>query len=80
MNADELADIVEIEQLLAKYASAMTRDEEEEVMEVFTPDRCRGTEAGWRLANRQMTFLRKSGARDSGKPHDPLRPVPGDDA
>ena len=141
MNADELADIVEIEQLLARYASAMTRDEVEEVMAVFTDDgwysafgeryaladfpalveaapkglcMCgtpaidlagdeatgtqplcfiaqtdhhhrigwysdsyRRTPAGWRLATRTMTFLRKSGARDSGKPHDPLRPTPG---
>jgi hypothetical protein len=23
-----------------------------------------------------MTFLRKSGARDSGRPHDPTRPAP----
>lgn len=34
------------------------------------------TERGWRLRTRQMTFLRKSGARDSGKAHDPTRPQP----
>ena len=39
-------------------------------------DTYRRTEAGWRLATRKMTFLRKSGARDSGKPHDPTRPAP----
>ncbi|HEY8526244.1 MAG TPA: nuclear transport factor 2 family protein [Acidimicrobiales bacterium] len=36
---------------------------------VRTPD-------GWRLKTRTMTFLRRSGARDHGKPHDPLRPEP----
>ena len=39
-------------------------------------DTYRRTDAGWRLVTRKMTFLRKSGARDSGKPHDPLRPTP----
>lgn len=34
------------------------------------------TDQGWRLRTRQMTFLRKSGARDSGKAHDPTRPQP----
>lgn len=34
------------------------------------------TEAGWRLRTRAMTFLRKSGARDSGRAHDPTRPLP----
>ena len=34
------------------------------------------TSDGWRLQTRAMTFLRKSGARDSGKPHDPTRPAP----
>jgi len=33
-----MADIVEIEQLLAVYAAGMTRDDVEQVMEVFTPD------------------------------------------
>jgi hypothetical protein len=28
----------------------------------------------WRLRTRKMTFLRRSGARDSGRAHDPLRP------
>ncbi len=139
----EMSDIIEIEQLLARYASAMTRDSVEEVMEVFTPDgwysafgekyaladfptlvaaapkglfmtgtpaveldgdeasgtqplcfvsqtdhhhrigwytdTYRRTELGWRLATRQMTFLRKSGARDSGREHDPTRPTPAGD-
>jgi SnoaL-like domain len=39
-------------------------------------DTYRRTEAGWRLATRRMTFLRKSGARDSGREHDPTRPAP----
>jgi hypothetical protein len=39
-------------------------------------DSYRRTEQGWRLANRSMTFLRRSGARDSGRPHDPNRPEP----
>jgi len=39
-------------------------------------DTYRRTPDGWRLASRSMTFLRKSGARDHGRPHDPTRPVP----
>lgn len=39
-------------------------------------DTYRRTDQGWRLATRSMTFLRKSGARDSGRPHDPDRPAP----
>ena len=35
------------------------------------------TEQGWRIRTRSMTFLRRSGARDSGRPHDPDRPLPG---
>ena len=34
------------------------------------------TNVGWRLETRAMTFLRRSGERDSGKAHDPLRPDP----
>jgi len=34
------------------------------------------TNGGWRLKTRTMTFLRRSGERDSGKEHDPLRPEP----
>jgi hypothetical protein len=34
------------------------------------------TDDGWRLRTRKMTFLRKSGARDSGRAHDPTRPQP----
>jgi len=135
-------DVIEIEQLLARYAVGMTKDDVDTVMEVFTPDGTysafgdtytladfptlvaaapkglflvgpplldldaergtgtgeqplcfveqtshdmrigwytdtyRRTEAGWRLRTRSMTFLRKSGARDSGRPHDPRRPAP----
>src|SRR5262245_34082845 len=39
-------------------------------------DTYRRTERGWRLHTRSMTFLRRSGARDSGKAHDPTRPEP----
>jgi hypothetical protein len=135
-----LADIIEIQQLLARYAVGMTKDDIETVIGVFTPDGSysafgdtyglgdfptlvaaapkglfmvgppaievdgdtgtgqqplcfveqtthdmrvgwytdtyRRTEAGWRLHTRAMTFLRKSGAQDSGRPHDPTRPAP----
>jgi len=133
-------DVIEIEQLLAKYAVYMTKLEVETVMEVFTPegtysafgatyplkdfpalvqaapkglfltgtpllelngnsgsgyqpvlfidqtnhnmrmgwytDTYRRTEKGWRIKTRTMTFLRRSGARDHGREHDPLRPEP----
>jgi hypothetical protein len=133
-------DVIEIEQLLARYALAMTKDDVESVMEVFTSDGSysafgdtyrlsdfpslvaaapkglflvgppvlelegdagkgqqplcfveqkthdmrigwytdsyRRTVDGWRLHTRAMTFIRKSGARDSGRPHDPSRPLP----
>lgn len=137
-----MADIIEIEQLLARYAAGMTKDDIDSVIEVFTPDGSysafgdtypladfprlvaaapkglfmtgtpaleldgdagigtgtqtlcfvdqtnhhmrigyytdtyRRTDQGWRLHTRSMTFLRKSGARDSGRPHDPNRPEP----
>ncbi|KAA9156210.1 nuclear transport factor 2 family protein [Amycolatopsis acidicola] len=32
-------------------------------------DTYRRTENGWRLATRAMTFIRRSGAHDSGRPH-----------
>jgi len=134
------ADLIEIEQLLARYAVGMTKDDVDAVVEVFTPDgtysafgdtyqladfprlvaaapkglflvgppaiqldgdtgtgeqplcfvdqtdhsmrigwytdTSRRTERGWRLHTRAMTFLRRSGTRDSGKPHDPTRPRP----
>jgi hypothetical protein len=133
-------DIIEIEQLLARYALGMTRDDIQAVVEVFTPDGTysafgetyglddfpdlvaaapkglfltgtpsveldgdtgtgmqtlcfvdqtnhdmrvgwytdtyRRTAQGWRLATRSMTFLRRSGARDAGRAHDPRRPAP----
>jgi hypothetical protein len=137
-----VADVVELQQLLARYAVGMTKDDVEAVMDVFTPDGTysafgdtyaladfptlvaaapkglfltgeaaieldgdgdtargeqplcfvdqtdhrmrigwytdtyRRTERGWRLATRSMTFLRRSGARDHGKAHDPARPEP----
>jgi hypothetical protein len=140
MDADRIADIIEIEQLLARYAIGMTRDDIDAVMDVFTPDGSysafgttypladfpelvaaapkglfltgtpaleldgdtgtgmqtlcfvdqtnhdmrigyytdtyRRTNNGWRLHTRSMTFLRRSGARDSGHAHDPRRPQP----
>lgn len=136
----DMADIIEIEQLLARYAAGMTRDDIDAVMDVFTSDgwysafgdtyeiadfprlvaaapkglfmtgtpaieldgdtgtgtqtlcmidqtnhdmrigyytdSYRRTDRGWRLATRSMTFLRRSGARDAGRPHDPTRPEP----
>jgi SnoaL-like domain len=133
-------DVTEIEQLLARYAVAMTKDDIDAVIDVFTPDGSysafgstytladfptlvqaapkglfltgtplldldgdrgtgeqplcfvdqtnhdmrigwytdtyRRTEHGWRLHTRSMTFLRRSGARDAGKAHDPTRPEP----
>ena len=140
MDQGDIADIIEVEQLLARYAVGMTQDDIEAVIEVFTPDGTysafgdtytladfptlvaaapkglfltgtpvleldgdegtgrqtlcfvdqtnhdmrigwytdtyRRTPDGWRLHSRSMTFLRKSGARDSGKAHDPRRPEP----
>ena len=136
-----IADVIEIQQVLAKYAVAMTKSDVDTVTaEVFTPDGtysafgatyrlsdfpalvkvapkglfltgtplldldgdtgsgCQPllfidqtnhnmrmgwytdsyvrTGQGWRLKTRSMTFLRRSGAADAGKPHDPLRPQP----
>ncbi|WP_202126052.1 nuclear transport factor 2 family protein [Actinomadura physcomitrii] len=141
MDGSRIADIIEIEQMLARYAVGMTKDDVEEVVSVFAPggtysafgekygvadfpelvaaapkgvfsvstpaitfdgeDAARGeqplcfvaqtdhsmrigyytdtytrTPHGWRLQTRAMTFLRRSGARDSGRPHDPRRPAP----
>jgi hypothetical protein len=135
-----MADIIEIEQLLARYAIGMTKDDIDAVVAVFTPDGSysafgdtyaladfpalvaaapkglfltgtpvlevdgdegtgeqplcfvdqanhdmrigwyrdtyRRTADGWRLRTRSMTFLRRSGARDAGRAHDPTRPTP----
>ncbi len=143
MEQAQLADVMEIEQLLARYAVGMTTDDIDAVVDVFTPDGTysafgatyglgdfpalvaaapkglfltgtpvveldgdkgtgsqtlcfvdqtthdmrigwytdsyRRTERGWRLQTRAMTFLRRNGARDSGKPHDPTRPAPSND-
>lgn len=38
MDQQQMSDIIEIEQLLARYAVAMTKDDVEAVVEVFTPD------------------------------------------
>lgn len=136
-------DVIELQQLLARYAVAMTKDDIDAVMDVFTADGTysafgdtytlkdfptlvaaapkglflvgppvleldgdtgtgeqplcfvdqtnhdmrigwyadtyRRTPDGWRLHTRRMTFLRRSGARDSGRAHDPTRPVPTSD-
>jgi hypothetical protein len=142
VDAAQMADIIEIEQLLARYAIGMTRDDIDAVVDVFTPDGTysafgdtysladfprlvaaapkglfltgtpvldldrdagtgtgqqtlcfvdqtdhamrigwysdtyRHTADGWRLQTRSMTFLRRSGARDAGRAHDPTRPAP----
>ena len=142
MEPARTADIIELEQVLARYAVGMTQNDVEAVMDVFTPDGTysafgetytladfpvlvaaapkglfltgtpvldldgetgtgagyqtlcfveqsshdmrigwytdtyRKTDKGWRLQTRAMTFLRRNGARDSGKPHDPSRPLP----
>ncbi len=140
MTRAPVADVVELEQLLARYAVGMTKDDVETVTDVFAPDGTysafgdtyqlddfprlvaaapkglflvgppaldldgdRGTgeqplcfvdqtthdmrigyytdtyvrtASGWRLKSRSMTFLRKSGARDAGRPHDQNRPAP----
>ena len=39
-------------------------------------DTYRRTPDGWRVQTRSMTFLRQSGSRDSGRAHDPTRPLP----
>ncbi|GAA0571396.1 MULTISPECIES: nuclear transport factor 2 family protein [Actinomadura] len=142
MDGSRIADIIEIEQLLARYAAGMTMDDVDAVLAVFAPggtysafgekygtadfpslmaaapkgvfsvstpaiefdgddaatgvqplcfvaqadhsmrigyytDAYRRTPDGWRLETRAMTFLRRDGSRDSGRPHDPRRPVPG---
>jgi hypothetical protein len=140
VDQEQIADIIEIQQLLARYAVGMTQDDIHAVMNVFTADGTysafgetypmddfpvlasaapkglyttgtpaldldgdvgtgvqtlcfvsqtdhemrigyytdtyRRTPEGWRLATRKMTFLRRSGARDSGRAHDPGRPLP----
>ena len=140
MDPSQVADLAELQQLLARYAVGMTKDAIDEVVAVFTPDGSysafgdtypladfprlvaaapkglfmvgpaaieldgdtgtgqqplcfvdqtnhamrigwytdtyRRTPDGWRLHTRSMTFLRKSGARDSGRAHDPTRPAP----
>ena len=143
MDQSRMSDITEIEQLLARYALGMTRDDIDAVIDVFTPDGTYSafgdtyaladfpelvraapkglfltgtpvldldgdagtgqqtlcfveqtthamrigyytdsyhrTDRGWRLHRRSMTFLRRSGARDAGKAHDPTRPAPSAD-
>ena len=139
-SSQEQSDILELQQLLARFAVGMTKMDIDAVLAVFTPDgyysafgekytladfpalaqaapkglfmtgmpqleldgdtgtgyqplcfvdqsnhdmrlgwytdTYRRTDDGWRLATRTMTFLRRSGTRDSGRAHDPLRPIP----
>jgi SnoaL-like domain len=141
MRGAPIEDVMEIQQLLARYALGMTKDDVDSVIDVFTSDGSysafgdvypledfpalvaaapkglflvgpavleldgdagsgqqplcfveqtthdmrigyytdtyRRTAEGWRLQTRSMTFLRKSGARDAGRSHDPTRPSPG---
>jgi hypothetical protein len=140
MDIQPIDDVIEIGQLLARYALGMTKDDVDAVVDLFTPDGTysafgdvyalkdfptlvaaapkglfmvgppvleldgdtgegqqplcfveqtthdmrigyytdtyRRTPDGWRLRTRSMTFLRKSGVRDSGRAHDPTRPSP----
>lgn len=133
-----LADVVEVQQLLGRYAVGMTKGDIESVLDVFTDDGTYSafgdtyhldqfpelvaaapkglflvgtavlalegdtgtgqqplcfvdqtshdmrigyytdtyarTPAGWRLRTRSMTFLRRNGTLDAGRPHDPTRP------
>jgi SnoaL-like domain len=133
MSTKDTDDLVQIEQLLARYAVTITRGDIEGLVAVFTPDGTysafgdtftlaefpdlvaaapkglfltgpaavelggdtatgtqplcfvdhathemrigyytdtyQRTEAGWRLRTRSMTFIRRSGVHDSGRPH-----------
>jgi hypothetical protein len=135
-----IEDVIELQQLLAKYAVAMTQGDVVRTMEVFSEDGSYSafgdtykvadfpalvaaapkglflvgppvlnidgdtgsgeqtllmmdqtnhnerigwyadtyvkTADGWRIKTRKMTFLRRSGAADSGIAHDPTRPTP----
>jgi hypothetical protein len=140
MTTPPVEDVIELQQLLGRYAVGMTKNDIDSVVEVFTPDGTysafgdsygladfpalveaapkglflvgppvlaldgdigtgeqplcfvdqtnhnmrigwytdtyRRTADGWRLCTRSMTFMRRSGAHDSGRPHDPTRPAP----
>lgn len=41
----------------------------------FYTDTYLRTPVGWRLKTRSMTFLRRDGGQDAGRPHDPSRPA-----
>ncbi|MFF4113143.1 nuclear transport factor 2 family protein [Streptomyces sp. NPDC001714] len=139
MTTDPTDDLVEIQQLLARYAVTITRGDIDGLIAVFTPDgtysafgdtyplaefpalvaaapkglfltgtpavelsgdTATGTQPlcfvdhsthdlrigyyndtylrtadGWRLRTRAMTFIRRSGAHDSGRPHAYQRPA-----
>jgi hypothetical protein len=140
MATPSVEDVIELQQLLARYALGMTKSDIDAVTDLFTPDGSysafgdtygladfpalvkaapkglflvgppvltldgdrgtgeqplsfvdqtnhdmrigwytdtyRRTADGWRLHTRSMTFLRRSGAQDSGRVHDPTRPAP----
>jgi hypothetical protein len=119
--SDRIEDLVEIQQLLARYAVTITQEDIDGLVAVFTPDgtysafgetysldrfpvlvdaapkglfmtatpvidldgdTATGTQPlcfidnGWRLKTRAMTFIRRSGVHDSGRPHAIGRPSP----
>jgi SnoaL-like domain len=140
MSTDSITDLVEITQLLARYAVTITRGDMDGLLAVFTPDGTYSafgdtyplaefpalvaaapqglfltgtpaielspagdtgsgtqplcfvdhathdlrigyysdtyvrTDDGWRLRTRAMTFIRRNGAHDSGRPHAYKRP------
>ena len=139
--SNRIEDLVEIQQLLARYAVTITQEDIDGLVAVFTPDgtysafgetysldrfpelvdaapkglfitatagdrhwtatrrpersRCASsttppmtcgsattrdtyfrTADGWRLKTRAMTFIRRSGVHDSGRPHAVGRPAP----
>ena len=61
MDQARMSDTIEIEQLLAKYATGMTRDDVESVMEVFTAD-------GWYAAFGDKYLARRLPHASSPRP------------
>ena len=66
MDANEIADVIEIEQLLARYAVGMTQDDIEAVIEVFTPD---GTYSAFGDTYALADFPDAGGRRAQGAVH-----------
>ncbi len=87
-------DLVEIQQLLARYAVTITQEDIDGDSASGTQPLCfidhathdmrigyyrdtySRTAEGWRLKTRAMTFIRRSGVHDSGRPHAVGRPQP----